>query len=413
MNDLLSIARRAGVNRTLATAVSAGRGVIGSMARGADDRRFIFLSTSIDASGAPAVLVQIVKEFVDAFGPHRVRLFSWRVADVFADELRRLGVWVEPSGASMPRRAIAAQLGLRPDDFVLMNSIAADVPYVDYVLDSLRRGRLRRATWFVHEDMQQIAALGRGFQPNAIRDIREAADAGRLDLAFGSARTAGEYAELLGTDRVRVVRYRIGVPPEYAVERSPSDFAALRFLLSGTAGDGRKGQFLAIGAFYRFVEEFQRRAPELYRPFELRFIGVGDQGIVPSQIRWAATSLLGDAVTLYPPVPRAEAMTLSAECNVNVCCSLNELFPLAVAEGMMMGHVLLRNDAGGAEEQLVDGVNGLAIDHTDLVQFSEQIERLLNKEKTSDAQLAAMSRASQSMIRPYTETSYLSQLLGA
>ena len=72
--------------------------------------------------------------------------------------------------------------------------------------------------------------------------------------------------------------------------------------------------------------------------------------------------MLGDRLRTMPKVARDEVFAIGRECNVVVCSSLNETFALYVAEGMAMGHVVLRNETGGMEEELQPGVNGYRID---------------------------------------------------
>lgn len=103
-------------------------------------------------------------------------------------------------------------------------------------------------------------------------------------------------------------------------------------------------------------------------------------------------------------------MQITSQCNAVICCSLNETFGLYIAEGMLMGHVLLRNNSAGVDEQLVDGENGFLIDHTDILQFARAIERLLNKKSLSNTELLAMSRKSQSIMARYGQHTYLSQI---
>jgi glycosyltransferase involved in cell wall biosynthesis len=77
---------------------------------------------------------------------------------------------------------------------------------------------------------------------------------------------------------------------------------------------------------------------------------------------------------------------------------------------MAMGHVVLRSDTGGAEEQLQPGVNGYAIDISDIKQFAATIARLLDLQTTSDESLRAMGRASQEIIEPFRHGSYMERL---
>ena len=75
-----------------------------------------------------------------------------------------------------------------------------------------------------------------------------------------------------------------------------------------------------------------------------------------------------------------------------------------------MGHLALRNDSSGVDEQLDDGKNGYFIDHRDINQFAAKIEMVLNKETSSNEDLQRMGAKSQEMIAPYAIHSYLENL---
>ena len=108
---------------------------------------------------------------------------------------------------------------------------------------------------------------------------------------------------------------------------------------------------------------------------------------------------------IHPSVPREEALKITSDCNAVICCSLNETFGLYVAEGMFMGHLVLRNDSAGMDEQLKEGVNGYFINGEDIEQFADAIEKILNKD-TTNSQLQSMGAASQRMISPYAKNKY-------
>ena len=61
---------------------------------------------------------------------------------------------------------------------------------------------------------------------------------------------------------------------------------------------------------------------------------------------------------------------------------------------MLAGHPILRNDCSGVDEQLEAGRNGFPLDSEDFGQVVETFERILNRRKTSNEQLAAMSARS-------------------
>ena len=77
---------------------------------------------------------------------------------------------------------------------------------------------------------------------------------------------------------------------------------------------------------------------------------------------------------------------------------------------MSCGHIVLRNNAGGMEEQLDDGVNGFRIDSTDIRQFAGVLARVLNKRTMTDSRLQTMGRASRSSSPACSIPSYVDAL---
>ncbi len=144
--------------------------------------------------------------------------------------------------------------------------------------------------------------------------------------------------------------------------------------------------------------------PSSYRNFSLHFVGVNED-YISSQIKSIGNSVLGKKLHIYPSIPREEALEITAKCNAVICCSLNETFALYVAEGMAMGHIVLRNNSAGIDEQLKDGENGYYIATEDVEQFAEVIEKILNK-KISDEELYAMGEKSRTIASKFLTQNY-------
>ncbi len=102
-------------------------------------------------------------------------------------------------------------------------------------------------------------------------------------------------------------------------------------------------------------------------------------------------NILGDRLICHPRVSRDRTLAIIRAANVTICYSLRESFGLFVIEGMIAGHPVLRNDCSGLEEQLEPGRNGFLLENDDFWQVVGTIERLLNRRKTTNEQLAAMS----------------------
>lgn len=404
-----SYARRKGLRRSLKLATDIAKTQLAGRLT-PRSRRYVFISNHMNNTGAPVVLMQMIREYAAVHGGRNIILVAPFVSQDLLQELRELGVKVHKSAAALGYRLIKLQLDLRKDDFVLLNTIAVYDQYLDFVFQQLKHGHLAHAYWFIHEDPAQIKVINNDFlRDSNISNIKNLAEKNKLSIITPSKRTRNEYRKIFGTPKVQTIPLLVSIPEKYKKPRTAADFKKLRFFISGYAADGRKGQLIAISAFYNFLERHYRKNPKQYRDFSLTLISIGDD-YISQQIRWIGQSLLGKRLTLGPMVPHEKALRTAAGCNVTICCSLNETFGLYVAEGMQMGHVILRNNAAGRAEQLHDGVNGLYIDHTDINQFADAIEKLLNKQTISDVALQKMGAVSQSIIRDFDKNNYLQKI---
>lgn len=368
-------------------------------------RRYFFFSHPIDHTGAPLVLLDIVEDFVSKVKKENVNLVYPGGDKDLLRKVFKLGVIADKMVMGIGSRVIQAQLGIQKNDFVLMNTVAIYPNYRDYVLGLLERGRLNKATWFIHEDMPELRFDDKGL----IARIKRLIARGLIDVIVPSEETATDYNRFFETNTVKAATLRVSVPQEYIKERKDTDYENLRFVISGTPSDGRKGQLLAISAFAKHLSAITDDEKKNYRKFELDLIAIGDD-YVSRQIRSIGSGLLGDRIHFYPQLKKQEAMRVTDGANVTICCSLNETFALFVAEGMLMRHVILRNNSSGVSGQLHNGKNGYLIDSNDLGDFSEKIEILLNKTKTSNAALKKMGDTSHEIAHKFVASNYYDQL---
>jgi glycosyltransferase involved in cell wall biosynthesis len=375
--------------------------------KGRSSKKFVFISNPINNTGAPLVLLQVISEFVEKYGAERVHVVASHFAPDSYRKLQEMGVRVDKSAEALNGRLIGLQLDLKKNDFVLINTLAVHPNYREYILKALKTGKLEHANWFIHEDLAQLDIIAPQLRNDkSTQTISSLIKQGKLSVSVPSEHTRDEYNNLFKTSGVRKVALRLPIDKKYGVQRTPQDYSEINFLLSGSPSDGRKAQLVAISAFYMFYEEYYLKNPKQYRPFKLHLVSIGDD-YYSRQIKWMGKSLLTENIAIYPNMPYEEALKITAKCNAVICCSLNETFALYVAEGMYMGHVVLRNNSGGMEEQLSDGENGYFIDHQDIRQFASRIEMILNKSTNSSADLMGMGKASQAIIAPYVENLYL------
>lgn len=370
-------------------------------------KQYVFLSHPLDNSGAPVVLLQVIQDLIQKQPSIRkfVRVLAPSATKNRQQDLRKLGVKLEKAAHGVGGPLTGLQLSLRRNDFVLMNTVAVFENYRTYVFNLLSVGRLKHAYWFIHEDVAQTRVVAPELLAKENIDrIHKLVESGKLTIIVPSKRVKEDYDELFETKLIQHIDLRIDVDEKYINPPQPKDYSKLSFLLSGTAADGRKGQLIALPAFQQFLLKYKAKNPENYREFDVHFVGVNSD-YISQQIKSVGHAILGDKLHIHPSIPKDEAMEVTARCNAVICCSLNETFGLYVAEGMAMGHIVLRNDSAGMEEQLEDGKNGYFIDSEDINQFADVLEKLLNTQ-TTDTQLADMGLASKEIAERFLSQNY-------
>jgi glycosyltransferase involved in cell wall biosynthesis len=367
-------------------------------ARDRTGRAFVFISPPMNLSGAPLVLAQAVEEFADKYGAESLRVLSPQIHPELRERIERKGVKVERAAAVMSSALVRFQLALRFDDFVLLNTVVVPSNYRMYVLKALKFERLSQANWYIHEDAEQLpVAAPFLLEPNTQRVIKELVKTNKLRILVPSQYIKVQYDKLFDTDKTRILPYLTDNNQRFE-DRDNSEYSSIQFLLCGRPTDGRKGHMIALAAFQDFVTRYYRENPTHYRDFSLTLVGMTNDHIA-AQIVSVGRSILGDSLRVVGETSHEEHLAITRECNAVICCSFNEALPLFVMEAMSVGHIVIRNDCGGLEEQLQDGVNGFRIDSSDVAEFSRVLESLLNKASMTDRQLHAMGRASQHMLR--------------
>jgi glycosyltransferase involved in cell wall biosynthesis len=361
---------------------------------------YVFIAHQLDNSGAPIVLMDMVREFASLVPPGRTRLITFPPID--KDNVRTVRSWGVRVEVLMHSWS---QLGIQPADFVLMNTLAVPPVYQDQVLRMLEIGRLHEAHWYIHEDEPEM-----NFDSALEKRIRDLLRQGKLKLLVPGAKAAANYRRYFDDEPgVSLFNYRFSLDERYRRHVTDDDFDAIKFHLTGTANDGRKGHMLVLSAFQELLCRYDVDGPG-YRPFEVHMIGLGTD-FLSRQIVALGGQVLGHRFRHLPKLSRTEALAAIAACNVGICYSLRECLPANIQESLFMGHVVLRNDCSGIDEQLEVGRNGWLLDSDDIGQFADTLEAVLNRETTTNARLAAMGRRSQEMVAPFERLTYYDRLV--
>ena len=265
----------------------------------------IFLSPSMDKGGAPHVLMDVVEEF--ASRPGTVRLLSPLVPPKARERADVCGVRVEHAAGVMGRTLVGLQLGLRTDDFVLMNTVAVSRNYLEFILDALRTGKLAHAYWYIHEDTDQLPGLAPFFlEPDFQSRLRRLMEENRLTLLVPSRSVKAQYDALLNTDRTQRLPFKVTVDGCHTSRRPASDYGTVNFLLSGKPTDGRKGHMIVLAAFHEFLKSYYEKRPRAYRPFTVTLVGMTDD-FIGKQVQVIGSSTLGERLQVVPSVSHASS----------------------------------------------------------------------------------------------------------
>jgi glycosyltransferase involved in cell wall biosynthesis len=373
-------------------------------------RVFVFLSPPLNNSGAPLILMQVVREFASRYGPESVRLLAEPSVAAPHEHAEVGGVKVERAAEVLSPALVRLQLALRKDDFVLMNTAAISRRYLEVVLDLLQTGGLSHAYWYIHEDVDHLPHHAPFLlEPDARPTIGGLMTQGRLTILVPSKKVKAKYDGLFGNTKTRTLPFRVLADTRHIAPLPADHYSSLRFLLSGKPTDGNKGHMVAMAAFHEFMKAHYEIDPEAYRPFTLTLVGMTDD-YISKQILSIGSTVLGERLRAFSAVSHDKSLEITRDCNAVICCSFNEALPLSVIEGMSRGHIVLRNDAGGMEEQLDEGVNGFRIDGTDIRQFAGVLARVLDKRTMADSRLQTMGRASQELVNRLLIPSYVDAL---
>jgi glycosyltransferase involved in cell wall biosynthesis len=320
------------------------------------------------------------------------------------------GVKVERAAEVLGPTLVRLQLALRKDDFVLMNTAAVSKNYLQVVLDSVQTGSLSHAYWYIHEDVDHLPVQAPFLlQSDARSTIGRLMEQGQLTILVPSKIVKAKYDALFGNAETKILPFKIAADTQHMAPLSSDHYSSVRFLMSGRPTDGNKGHMVALAAFHEFMKAHYEPDPDAYRAFTLTLVGMTDD-YISEQIRSIGSTVLGERLKALSGVPHEKALEITRDCNAVICCSFRETGPLYVIEGMRCGHIVLRNNAGGMEEQLDDGVNGFWIDSTDVRQFAGVLARVLNKRTMPDSQLQTMGRASQELVARLLIPSYVDAL---
>jgi glycosyltransferase involved in cell wall biosynthesis len=360
--------------------------------------RLLFISHQLDMSGAPFVLMDMVKQVSDSQPRLPIEFVTFTpVHHHNVATLNQLGI--KPK-IIMDRQVVPE---IFDKDIVVLNTAAHSEGLKEDLFSRLETGRLQKLVWYIHEDEPELI-----FRHDEQVRMKKLMGAGKLKILIAAEKMRNNYIEYFGHAEAIVYQtYKLVTPKKYHRKLEAKDFHdTLSFVLPGTVGDGRKGQLPLLYAFADFYKRYYEPNPERYRNFELVFVGVITDFLSRQLVKHK--DILGPGrFKTYGYLTKNDNLDVVMKSNITICYSMRECLPLFVFEGMVMGHPILRNDSSGIDEQLEEGKNGYELSSTDFWQMVATIERVLNRETTNDTALALMSKRSYAIAKSQEDHSYL------
>lgn len=292
-------------------------------------------------------------------------------------------------------------------DVVILNTIAHGEHMVAVVLDNLERGIIKHLYLYPHEYVVENY-LSRPIAHKITKLMKQ----NKLTIYTSSIQTQQVYRDYFGeNDQIKLMPNRIDIDESTLFARKKDDFDKIDFVVTGTP-DARKGELDILYAFTSFYFNRYKGNENKYRDFTLTIVGLSDNfkdvynKLYSDRVR-AAAKALGDHVKLHGQVPEEKSLEIIKDSNVTILYSLYECLPRVVFDGLAYGHPVIRNDCSGAEEQLIDGVNGWKTNVEDWQGLVEAIDESLDKKKTSNQSLADMSQESMKIAKKYARAKYI------
>lgn len=371
--------------------------------------RIVIVSNQLNNTGAPFVLLDIVHN-IKRLHPELIKEIKFitftpiEAANVV--KLEKDGVDVEV----YTNRDLS--LELHQGDIVLFNTFAISRTTALSAIQAVKNSTVLKLYWYGHEHSPE------GFiDPHIKNELTSLLKTNKAKVYAVSESTEREYIKFFGTTKnVEKMPFAFIFPKDKFKVLTADKFNDLRFVATGSLMDMRKGQYPVLYAFLDFYHNYYKKAPQDYRDFHLEFIGAYEKSDlgpraayhvknIKKQFELSAQGLDGH-FSITASMSHEKAIEKIEKANVTICYSLYEALGIFVYEGMAAGHPIIRNESAGQEEQLIDGRNGFAVSSKDFGGLVNVIEKMLNKNKTSNAELAKMSKVSNEIAKKATISEY-------
>lgn len=371
--------------------------------------KIYIIANQLNSTGAPFVIIDVVDNLLKKHPEMAKKIHFITFTPVSVEnisKLRKMGVFVDVyTNRELP-------IHFNKDDTVILNSFAISGTTLGSVVHGMNSGKVKKIFWYGHEATPELF-ISRENQ----KIFKKFLENGKAKVYAVSERSTRDYAEFFGTNKnIEKMPYRFRFPEDKFRVKGKEEFDKINFIIPGSLMDMRKGQYPILYAVLDFYHNYYLKDSKNYRDFSIEFMGAYDKGDTddnaPYHVRNILTQfkesgkILGERLKVTKAVEHEEAIERICSANVTICYSLYEALPIFVYEGMAAGHPIIRNDCAGAEEQIFDGKNGIAVKGENFDSLVLAIEKMLNKKKCSNEELVEMSKESNSIAARATKCRY-------
>ena len=203
----------------------------------------------------------------------------------------------------------------------------------------------------------------------------------RCDLVLApSADTARHLMEEQGVGKSEINKLAWSLGPEFDAAESP---AAPR----GAPGKFPRGRIiLTVGRWdaeeaYKGVDHLIMSLPALIGTVpDVQLVAIGGGSDLPRLKKMASEAGVSERVHFLPFLLAEELWEAYASCDVFALPSRGEGFGLVFLEAMAHGKPVVGGAHGGTPEIIEDGVSGYLVQHGNVAQLTERLQRLLTDE---------------------------------
>lgn len=371
--------------------------------------RIVVVSNQLNNTGAPFVLIDLIDHLINR-NPDlikKIRFITFtpiELSNIKKLEKNRIEVEVYTN------RDLTIEFN--QDDIVLFNTFAISHNTASSAIKAIKDGKVKKLYWYGHEHSPE------GFIDHELRsELIALLKADKAKIYAVSEATLREYIKFFGmSQNIEKMPFPFLFPKDKFRSRNPEDFNKLTFVTTGSLMDMRKGQYPVLYAFLDFYHNHYKKSPQKYRDFFVEFIGAYEKSDLGPRAAYHVRNIkrqfdlsaagLEAHFGITPSLPHYKAIEKIEQANITICYSLFEALGIFVYEGMATGHPIIRNESAGQEEQLVEGKNGFGVSSKDFPGLVEVIEKLLNKKKTTNAELSEMSSLSMEIAKKATDNDY-------